>query len=204
MIYLDQASTSFPKAPGVAEAVYRYMTECGCNVGRGGYAGAYSAEEMVYDTRAQLCQLFGGEGAGCSPKSVVFTKNITESLNVLIQGLLRPGDHVLVSAMEHNAVMRPLVILEKRGVRFTRVPCAADGSLDPADVASRIEKSTKAVILLHASNVCGTALPAAEAGGLRRVQDQTDPAGAAKGADLRHRHHRAADVAGVEQNDGLR
>ena len=170
MIYLDQASTSFPKAPGVAEAVYRYMTECGCNVGRGGYAGAYSAEEMVYDTRAQLCQLFGGEGAGCSPKSVVFTKNITESLNVLIQGLLRPGDHVLVSAMEHNAVMRPLVILEKRGVRFTRVPCAADGSLDPADVASRIEKSTKAVILLHASNVCGTVMPVAEIGALCRAR----------------------------------
>ena len=106
-IYLDQASTSFPKAPGTAEAVFRFMTECGCNVSRGGYAGAYSAEELVYDTRVLICRLFGGK-AETDPKRVVFTKNITESLNVLIRGLLRPGDHVLVSSMEHNAVMRPL------------------------------------------------------------------------------------------------
>ena len=167
-IDLDQAATSFPKAPGTADAVYRYMTGCGCNVSRGSYAGAYQAEELVYDTRAQLCRLFGGRGAAGDPKNVVFTQNVTESLNILIKGLLRPGDHALVSSMEHNAVMRPLVQLTKQGVRFTRVPCAADGSMDPADLESRIEKATKAVIMLHASNVCGTVLPAAEVGTICR------------------------------------
>ena len=119
------------------------MTGCGCNVSRGSYAGAYSAEELVYDTRMQLCRLFGAEKAAVDPKNVIFTKNVTESLNILIKGLLRPGDHVLVSSMEHNAVMRPLVQLEKQGIRFTRVPCSDDGSMDPADLERLIEKSMK-------------------------------------------------------------
>ena len=180
-IYLDQAATSFPKAPGTAEAVYRYMTECGCNTARGSYSEAYSAEETVYDTRVQLCRLLGGRNA--EPKNVIFTKNITESLNVLLKGLLRAGDHVLVSSMEHNAVMRPLGQLAKRGVRFTRVPCAGDGSMDPADVEARIEPETRAVVMLHASNVCGTVLPAAETGaicrarGIRFILDTAQTAG---------------------------
>ena len=167
-IYLDQACTSFPKAPGTAEAVFRYMTECGSNVSRGGYEEAYSAEELIYDTRLQLCRLFGGGNTEPDPKNVVFTKNITESLNILIKGLLRPGDHVLVSSMEHNAVMRPLVQLEKKGIRFDRIPCAADGSMDPAEAEKLIGPATRAVIMLHASNVCGTVLPAAEIGAICR------------------------------------
>ena len=180
-IYLDQAATSFPKAPGTADAVYRYMTECGCSVSRGGYAGAYSAEELVYDTRVLLCRLFGCDET--DPKKTVFTKNVTESLNVLLKGLLRPGDHVLVSSMEHNAVMRPLGQLAKQGIRVTRVPCAGDGSMDPADLEARIEKDTKAVVMLHASNVCGTVLPAAEIGaicrarGIRFILDTAQTAG---------------------------
>ena len=183
-IYLDQAATTFPKAPGTADAMYRYMTGCGCNVNRGSYAGAYSAEELVYDTRMQLCRLFGAGNATTDPKNVIFTKNVTESLNFLMKGLLRSGDHVLVSSMEHNAVMRPLLQLEKQGIRFTRVPCAADGSMDSADLESRIEKTTKAVIMLHASNVCGTVLPAAEIGnicrihGIRFILDTAQTAGA--------------------------
>ena len=84
-IYLDQDSTSFPKAPCTAEAVYRYMTDCGCNVSRGGYAGAYSAEEMVYETRVLLCRMFGGSGGAIQPKNVLLTKNVTESLSILIK-----------------------------------------------------------------------------------------------------------------------
>lgn len=180
-IYLDQAATSYPKAPGTADAVYRYMTECGCNVSRGGYAGAYSAEELVYDTRVLLCRLFGCDET--DPKKVIFTKNVTESLNVLLKGLLRPGDHVLVSSMEHNAVMRPLGQLAKQGIHVTRVPCAGDGSMDPADVEARIEKDTKAVVMLHASNVCGTVLSAAKIGaicrarGIRFILDTAQTAG---------------------------
>ncbi len=178
-IYLDQASTSFPKAPGTAEAVSRFITESGCNIARGGYAGAYSAEELVFDTRTLVKRLFGGG----DEKNAVFTENVTESLNILLKGFLRPGDHVLVSSMEHNAVMRPLVQLEKKGVRFTRVPCAADGSMDPADAEALIEPATKAVVMLHASNVCGTVLPAAEIGaicrthGIRFILDAAQTAG---------------------------
>ena len=89
-IYLDNASTSFPKAEGVAEAMCGYVQNCGCNVSRGGYDEAYQAEEQVLDTRQRLTRLF--HGPDC--RNVVFTKNITESLNVLLKGLLRSGDHV--------------------------------------------------------------------------------------------------------------
>ena len=126
-IYLDQASTSFPKAPSVAQAVYDYLAGSAVNVNRGGYRAAYSVEEQIFETREQLLKLFhftSGKG-----KNVIFTENITASLNVLLKGLLKPGDHVLVTAMEHNAVMRPLVQLEKHGISFDRIPCASDGSL---------------------------------------------------------------------------
>ena len=119
-IYLDHAATSFPKPPEVAEAVVQYMQNCGSNTSRGNYSSAYDAEELVFETRALLCDLFHGY----DPRSTVFTANITTSLNVLLKGLLRPGDHVLVSSMEHNAVIRPLIQLEKSGVAFT--PFALD------------------------------------------------------------------------------
>ena len=179
-IYLDNASTSFPKAPGVAEAMYDYVKNCGCNVSRGGYDEAYRAEELVLDTRQRLTRLF--HGPDC--RNVVFTKNITESLNVLLKGLLHSGDHVLVSAMEHNAVMRPLTQLAARGIAFDRVPCGPDGSLRTEELAGLLRPETQAVVMLHASNVCGTLLPAAEVGafcrdhGLLFVLDTAQTAGA--------------------------
>ena len=179
-IYLDNASTSFPKAPGTAEAMYDYVKSCGCNVSRGGYDEAYQAEELVLDTRQRLTRLF--HGPDC--RNVVFTKNITESLNVLLKGLLHSGDHVLVSAMEHNAVMRPLTQLAARGIAFDRVPCGPDGSLRPEELAGLLRPETRAVVMLHASNVCGTLLPAAEVGafcrdhGLLFVLDTAQTAGA--------------------------
>ena len=154
-VYLDNASTSFPKPACVPEAVYRYMTSCGSNVSRGGYQAAYSAEELVFETRQQLCALFHGEDARC----VVFTPNITTSLNILLKGFLHPGDHVLVSSMEHNAVMRPLRQLEAIGVRFDRIPCRADGTLVLDAMEDLLRENTKLVLCLHASNVCGTLLP---------------------------------------------
>ena len=182
-IYLDQAATSFPKAPGTVDAVCRFMADCGCNIGRGSYAGAYAAEELVYDTRTLLCRLLGGRSMTVDPKHAVFTKNVTESLNILIKGFLQPGDHVLVSSMEHNAVMRPLHQLERHGVHFTRVPCSPDGSMNPEELEKRIGPATKAVIILHASNVCGTLLPAAQIGavcrarGIRFILDAAQTAG---------------------------
>lgn len=100
--YLDNASTTFPKPPCVTEAVCRYMTEMGTNMGRGEYASAFDTEDLVFDTRAALCALLGG----ADPSDVVFTRNVTEALNLVLKGFLHPGDHVIVSSMEHNAVMR--------------------------------------------------------------------------------------------------
>ena len=178
-IYFDNASTTFPKPKAVPEAVYRFMTEVGSNINRGCYEQAYSVENMVFETRQMLCELFGGQDC----KNVVFTKNVTESLNDLLKGFLKPGDHVLVSSMEHNAVMRPLVQLEGQGVTFTRVPCAGDGSLLLEELPRLLRPNTRAVVMTHASNVCGTMLPLEEVGafcaehGLRFFVDSAQTAG---------------------------
>lgn len=154
-VYLDNGSTSFPKPPCVPDAVYQYMRFCGSNVSRGGYQSAYSAEELVFQTRERLCALFHGE----DPRCTVFTPNITTSLNLLLKGFLKPGDHVLVSSMEHNAVMRPLRQLEQQGITFDRIPARKDGTLIPDAMEPLVRENTKLVLCLHASNVCGTLLP---------------------------------------------
>lgn len=159
-IYLDQASTSFPKAPGVAQAMMDYLTMNGSNVNRGCYSSAYSAEEVIYETRQLLAELF--HFSRC--KNVIFTPNVTTSLNFILKGLLKPGDHILVSAMEHNAVMRPVVQLAACGISFDRIPCRRDGSMILEQVESLIRPETKAIVTLHASNVCGTRMPLTDLG----------------------------------------
>lgn len=154
-IYLDQASTSFPKAPGVAQAMMDYLTMNGVNVNRGCYSSAYSAEEVIYETRQLLSELF--HFSKC--KNVIFTPNVTTSLNFILKGFLKPGDHILVSAMEHNAVMRPVVQLASLGISFDRIPCRTDGSMILEKVEELIRPETKAIVTLHASNVCGTRMP---------------------------------------------
>lgn len=154
-IYLDQASTSFPKAPGVAQAMVDYQTMNGVNVNRGCYSSAYSAEEVIYETRQLLAELF--HFSKC--KNVIFTPNVTTSLNFILKGFLKPGDHILVSAMEHNAVMRPVVQLASLGISFDRIPCRTDGSMILEKVEELIRPKTKAIVTLHASNVCGTRMP---------------------------------------------
>ena len=164
-IYFDNSSTTFPKPQEVPDAMYRYMTTVGSNISRGGYQSAYDVEEMVYETRQLLCHFFHGEDC----KQVVFTKNGTESLNVLLKGFLKAGDHVLVSSMEHNAVMRPLNQLSERGVSFSRIPCRPDGTLCLEQAAALLRRNTKAVVMTHASNVCGTILPIEEVGAFCRA-----------------------------------
>ena len=159
-IYLDNASTTFPKPECVSDTVYKYMTEMGSNINRGCYEDAYSVESMVFETRELIAEIFGASDC----KNVVFTKNITESLNIILKGFLKSGDHVLVSSMEHNAVMRPLVQLEKSGVSFSRIPCSGTGELDLGALLSLVNKNTKAVIMTHASNVCGTVMPLKDVG----------------------------------------
>ncbi len=180
-IYLDQASTSYPKAPSVAQAVYDYLNGSAVNVNRGGYQAAYSVEEQIFETREQLLRLFhftSGKG-----KNVIFTPNITTSLNILLKGLLKSGDHVLVSSMEHNAVMRPLVQLTRHGVTFDRIPCSADGSLLIEKAEELLQPNTRLLVCLHASNVCGTIMPVQELGkfckkhGLLFILDTAQTAG---------------------------
>lgn len=159
-VYLDNGATSFPKAPEVPEAMMNYIKNVGCNVNRGVYASSLDAENIVFETRELLCALFNFK----KPESVIFTKNITESLNTLIKGLLKKGDHVIVSSMEHNAVMRPLSSLSKRGVEISKVQCDILGRLNPKDILEHIKPNTKAIIMTNASNVCGTILPLEEVG----------------------------------------
>ena len=178
-IYLDNAATSFPKPMQVSQAVYRYMTDLGCTVNRSCYASAYVLEEVIFETRERISRLFGGDDC----RNVVFTKNATEGLNLLLKGCLKPGDHVLVSSMEHNAVMRPLRQLEQKGISFTRIPCTTDGELVIGAMEGCLRMNTKAVFMMHASNVCGTIMPLIQVGefcgkhGLRFFVDSAQTAG---------------------------
>lgn len=159
-IYLDNAATTFPKPDCVATAVANFITNVGYNISRGSYAGAFDAADAVMECRAALVKLFGAQ----DERDIVFTRGVTESLNLVLKGLLKPGDHVVVSSMEHNAIMRPLMQLTDAGVTFTRVSCATDGSLNPSDVEAALTPATKLIIMTHASNVCGTVLPLEQVG----------------------------------------
>ena len=154
-IYLDNASTTFPKAPNVANAMANYITNYGININRGSYALAYDVEDIIYTTRQRLNTLFNGH----DPSHVIFTQNVTMSLNMVIKGLLKAGDHVLVSSMEHNAVMRPLTQLLDQGITFDIIPCDKTGSIQLECIEALIRPNTVAMIINHASNVYGTIQP---------------------------------------------
>ncbi|MCR5325106.1 MAG: aminotransferase class V-fold PLP-dependent enzyme [Lachnospiraceae bacterium] len=174
-IYFDNAATTFPKPPGVARAVSDYIENIGCNVNRGSYAGAYDAGEIVFETRNRLKNLFNVP----DETNIVFTPSDTYSLNMLVKGLVRPGDHVLVSSMEHNAVMRPVEALSQRGmITYDILECGQDGTVSPEEMLNALEnvletakygqKRFRGVILNHGSNVCGSILPIETAGSFCR------------------------------------
>ena len=163
-IYFDNGSTSWPKAPNVAEAMAGLLKNGAFNINRGSYEGAYEIEGIVLDTREQLARLFHARDS----RNVIFTPGITYSLNYFIKGFLKPGDHVLVSGLEHNAVMRPLKQMEAKGVAYDAVRTQEDGTVHPESVEEAVRGNTKAVIMLHASNVCGTILPIREIGEICR------------------------------------
>ena len=164
MIYFDNGSTSFPKAPGVGEAMAELITTGAFNINRGNYQEAYELEFRVLETRNKLLRLFhAGEGV-----KAVFTPGITYSINMLLKGYLKPGDHVLVSGLEHNAVIRPLTQLEQQSIFWDYVETAEDGSYSAEDVCRQIRQNTKIVLINHASNVCGTVAPMEEIGEICR------------------------------------
>jgi len=167
MIYLDNSATSWPKPPGVTEAMVKFMEEVGANPGRSGHRLSIEGARVMYEAREALATLFHVN----DPLRIVFTFNATESINLALKGLLRPGDHALTSSMEHNSVMRPLRNLERSGVELTVIPCSKEGVLDPEDVEREIKPNSRMVVLTHASNVVGTLLPIREVGALARKHD---------------------------------
>ncbi len=153
--YLDNAATTYPKPEEVYRAVESFMRDVGGSAGRSGHRRSVEAGRLVYEARAAVAEVLGVS----DPLRVVFTRNATEALNIAIRGLVKPGDHVVTSSMEHNSVMRPLEALRREGVEYTVVRCREDGALDPGDVEKELRSGTAMVVLSHASNVTGTILP---------------------------------------------
>jgi len=157
-VYLDNAATTYPKPEGVYRAVERFMRDIGGSAGRSGHWRAVETGRMVYEARQAVADLLGAP----DPLRVIFTKNATEALNIAIQGLVKPGGHVVTSSMEHNSVMRPLEAARASGASYSVVECARDGKLDPRDLEKALTPATSLVVLNHASNVTGTILPVDE------------------------------------------
>jgi cysteine desulfurase/selenocysteine lyase len=179
MIYLDNAATSWPKPEAVYRAMDDFMRHIGANPGRSGHGLSIEAGRAVYETRESLATLFTID----DPTRIILTCNATEAINLVIKGLLQPGDHAITSGLEHNSVMRPLRAVEQRGVEVTVVKCSPEGILYPPHIEQAIRSNTRLVALNHASNVVGTLLPVAEVGliarrrGVRFLVDAAQTAG---------------------------
>ena len=159
--YLDNAATSFPKPPAVAAAMAAFLAERAVNPGRTGTDLAREAAALVDSLRHRLDRFFGNPAH--DPDRCVFTANATDALNLAIQGLCSPGDHVVATVTEHNSVLRPLTMLARRaGLAFDLAPCDVDGRVAPEAVAERLRPQTRLVVVCHASNVCGTIQPVAD------------------------------------------
>ncbi len=167
LIYLDNAATTWPKPSCVAQAMSRFLSEVGANPGRAGHRLANESARIVYDTREVLARLFHV----ADPLRIVFGPNATHALNLALRGILRSGDHVITSCVEHNSTMRPLRALEKQGVALTVVACSPQGFLHPDDVARAVRENTRMIALNHASNVLGSILPIAEVGAFARGRE---------------------------------
>ena len=164
-IYLDHAATSWPKPDAVLDAADRFARECGAAAGRGGYRSAIDAGHVIESLRRGIAERIGAE----SPKCVSFHASGTAALNAAIHGVVREGDHLVVTAAEHNSVLRPLqTLVRHRGVRLTVVPCDSAGRVEAEAVLSEIRDDTRLVAVTHASNVTGAIQPIAAIGqGLR-------------------------------------
>ena len=160
-IYLDNAATSFPKPAGVSARMKEYMDSVGATINRSVYGAAQDAGLVTLRLRERLARLFSFPE---KPTHVILTPGATAGLNFILKGFLRSGDHCLVSSMEHNAVMRPL--LQLQGVEFDRIPCDEEGRLDPAAMLPLIRPNTRLCIMAHGSNVCGTVQDAAAVGAI--------------------------------------
>ena len=179
MIYLDNAATTLQKPQCVIDAVVQAMTTMG-NAARGAHGGSLEASRTVYETRCKIAKLFG-----CSlPENVIFTANSTEALNIALNGIFQPGDHVITTDLEHNSVLRPLYRLEKQGIiTLSFVPADRQGRVRCSDFETLIRPETRAIVCTHASNLTGGMIPVAAVGeiarkhGLLLVVDASQTAG---------------------------
>lgn len=178
MIYLDNAATTMQKPKGVVDAVVRAMSSMG-NAGRGANEASLSASRIIYDTREKLCRLFNGE----NPKQIVFTNNSTESLNIAVKGILKPGDHVITTMLEHNSVLRPLYEMKEKGIELTIVPSDTKGRFRLEDMEEAIRQNTRMIVCTNGSNLTGNYVPLKPVGelakrhGLLFVVDASQTAG---------------------------
>ncbi|ACA45865.1 aminotransferase class V-fold PLP-dependent enzyme [Clostridium botulinum] len=155
-VYLDNAATTYPKPEKVYSSILNYMKNVGASPGRGGYENALTGDRMVYKCRQSLINLFNFNKI----ENVVFTSNITASLNILIKSIVKDGWHVITSSMDHNSVIRPLVSLEKSNkIELDILNCSEEGLINIEDFKNAIKDSTKLVVLSHASNIVGTIQP---------------------------------------------
>jgi len=155
VIYLDNAATSWPKPPSVIKAMADALEQAGGNPGRSGHRLSIAAARIIYDTREELARFFGV----ADPSRVIFTANATQAINLALRGILKPGDSVVTSSVEHNSVMRPLRHLAREGVGLSIARCAADGSFFLSQLDSLVSPGVRLVVVTHASNVVGTILP---------------------------------------------
>lgn len=164
IIYFDNAATSWPKPQETIDAILHFNAHVGANPGRSGHSLSIDAGRILMDAREAIAELFGIDDM----LRIIFTKNATEALNLVISGLIKPGDHVITSGMEHNSVMRPLRALEAQGMELSVIPCSPADNLDPHDMEKAVRPNTKAIIITHASNVTGTIMPVKEIGDIAR------------------------------------
>lgn len=160
MAYFDNAATTFPKPEIVYNEIMTAMREYGANPGRSGHKMALKASRGIYETRELISKLFNID----NPLDMILTFNATESLNLGIKGILKPGDHVITTSMEHNSVLRPIKFLEKHGVENTIVPCDNKGRVSLGDIKRSIKNNTKLIACTHISNLTGTIMPIYEIG----------------------------------------
>lgn len=160
MIYMDNGATSWPKPPEVLETLRDVTANYCANPGRAGHFMAARTAQEIFKTRLAAAYLFNIE----DPGQIVFTKNCTEAINTALMGVLKEGDHVVTSSMEHNSVMRPLYYLRKKGVETTIIPCDTEGRLNPENIRKALRSRTRLIVLTAASNVTGTVMPIMEIG----------------------------------------
>ena len=152
MIYLDNAATTFPKPNEVYNSVDDCIRNYCANPGRGAHNLSIKCESKIFDCRERLSMLLNIE----NPLNIIFTSNATDSLNIAIKGVLKPGDHAITTMIEHNSVLRPLYSLKKFNIETTIIPVNSLGYLNINDIKKSIKKNTKAIIINHGSNVIGT------------------------------------------------